>query len=206
MNIGISTHRKKHLSQFSNLYKKSSFASFDKPIDKLIPSTNYVDDTPLKTNKETNLPDSCDSDFTSGIKIHNKAKSKILVVDDSELMRKSVVKIFRNIPNFNDNFELLEGDDGIDILKIIMDDQREGNTILGIVSDENMSYLQGSKAFFILREFEEQHKIKPVKKITLTAFSDEASLVEMKNNGSDQVYNKPLSKNDAKLILSQITN
>ena len=87
-----------------------------------------------------------------------------------------------------------------------MDDQREGNTILGIVSDENMAYLQGSKAFFILRELERQHKIKPVKKITLTAFSDQASVVEMKNNGSDEVYNKPLSINNAKLILSQITN
>jgi hypothetical protein len=28
----------------------------------------------------------------------------------------------------------------------------------------------------------------------------------MKNNGSDEVYNKPLSINNAKLILSQITN
>lgn len=135
-----------------------------------------------------------------------KHKHKILLVDDCELMRKSNIKIFNGLENFNSNCEIIEGSDEIDILKYIMDDQLRGNKIDLILSDENMEYLQGSMAFSILKSLESQQKIKKINKFSLTAFSDEETLLEMKNNGSDEIFYKPLSIKNAKSIFQKISD
>jgi len=159
------------------------------------------------TNNYELLNNKADTNSLNYIEMSNsKQKFKILIIEDSELIRKSIVKVFNGIENFKDNFELIEGCDGIDTLKIIMDDQRQGNKILGIISDENMEYLHGSKAFYILKEFESHKKIKFIKKFSLTAFSDEQTIKDMKNNGSDEIFIKPLSSCNAKKILSLISD
>jgi CheY-like chemotaxis protein len=108
-------------------------------------------------------------------------------------MRKSVVNLFLQRSNFLENFEIIEGLDGIDILYLIKNDQTLLNSIFLIISDENMEYLCGSEAFKILVNFEKLKKIKKTVKISLTAFSDPDTLTEMKNNGSDEIFQKPIS-------------
>ena len=132
---------------------------------------------------------------------NNFEKNKILIVDDSKLIRKSTIKVFNQIPEFNFKFDVIEGTDGIDILKLIKDDQMNGNLIKLIISDENMEFMEGSTAFRILKDLEDQRKIKPIKKYSVTAFAGQIALNNMKMNGIDEIFNKPLSLETAKSIL-----
>ena len=195
-NARIKIPKKKVLNLFKNL------------TNEITDCNNYK----LNNNNtlEENLEDSCFQISVLGSSVSNdisklKKKYKILVVDDYILIRKSIIKVFNMIKNFENDYQLIEGCDGIDILKNIKDDQGHGNEIIGIISDENMEYLQGSKAFLTLKDLEKRQKIKEIKKISLTAFSDESTLKEMRNNGSDEIFNKPLTFDNAKIILSIIS-
>ena len=63
-----------------------------------------------------------------------------------------------------------------------------------------MEYMQGSSSFKILTELEKQKKTSRVVKITLTAFSDETTLKEIKAKGSDEILNKPLNLKSLKAL------
>jgi CheY-like chemotaxis protein len=130
--------------------------------------------------------------------VHNTEikKIKILVVDDSDIMRKMVVKQLNNLPNFKILYEIVEGSDGIDILNTIKQDQKLSNDIKLIMSDENMEYMSGTKAFSILRDLEREKKINTVIKVSLTAFCDPSTIDDIKNSGANFVFNKPLSTID----------
>ena len=86
-------------------------------------------------------------------------KEKILIIDDSEIIRKSVIKLFSQLKKFDEKYEIIQGSDGIDTLYMIKNDQMNGNKIVMIISDENMEFMQGSDSFKILTEFEKQKKI-----------------------------------------------
>jgi len=53
----------------------------------------------------------------------------------------------------------LEGSDGIDTLKFIMDDQKNNNMIKCIITDELMEFVDGSLSISILRQLEKENKI-----------------------------------------------
>jgi CheY-like chemotaxis protein len=202
---------KSYSNNFKNMIDKRSHDDFDvnKSNENFHKKDLITNDNANNSNsniENQSLTDSCSENFVKIVKLEVKQKIKILLVDDSELMRKSNIRAFNKIENFNSNFEIIEGKDGIDILKYIMDDQKQENQINLILSDENMQYLQGSKAYSILKELEYHNKIQKIKKFSLTAFSDEATLLEMKNNGSDEIFNKPLTLKVAKSILERISN
>ena len=85
---------------------------------------------------------------------------------------------------------------------MIKNDQKNENKIVMIISDENMEYMQGSNSFKILTELENQKKISKVTKITLTAFSDETTIKEIKSKGSDEILNKPLTLKNLKVVIN----
>jgi CheY-like chemotaxis protein len=173
----------------------------------------------LPNNNDNNNKESLNSSQESKISEHNQSNSsinksgginnenipkinklKVLIIDDCNLLRRTVVTLFNKLEGFKDRYEIIEGADGIDILNIIKTDQKEGNKIVLIISDENMEYMTGSSAFSILRDLERNKKIKKIKKFSLTAFSDEVSLNDIKAKGCDKIYNKPINYNNVKEI------
>ncbi len=63
-----------------------------------------------------------------------------------------------------------------------------------------MEYMPGSKAFGLLKQLENMKKIKKIPKISLTAFSDESTLNEIRQKGCDKIVNKPITLNTLKDI------
>ena len=120
--------------------------------------------------------------------------NKILVVDDSSTMRKSVINLLiKNNFLKENNFKFLEGQDGIDMIKLITDDQLRGNYIKIVITDENMEYMNGSKAISILKDMEKIKKIKRHYYVSLTAFSDDETKYDLMKKGANLVITKPLS-------------
>ena len=92
------------------------------------------------------------------------------------------------------NFKIIEADDGVDIIKLVTYDQKYGNRIKIIMTDENMEYLQGTKAISILRELESFGKIKSTFIVSVTAFSDDFTKNEIIQKGANLVIAKPFSQ------------
>lgn len=90
-------------------------------------------------------------------------------------------------------FEIIEGTDGIDALKFIID-RGIVSKIKAIFIDENMEYLNGSESVKIIRKLQSLNKVSKFSIASVTAFEDLAMKEIIKNSGMDEVYSKPLSK------------
>lgn len=102
-------------------------------------------------------------------------KLKIMVVDDNKYIRQSVKNVISTImKNNKKDFEIVEGNDGVDIIEKLVKDQQRNSLIRCIVTDENMEYLNGSEAIKLLRDLERNNKFKNTPIISLTAFEDHA--------------------------------
>ena len=90
-------------------------------------------------------------------------------------------------------FEIIEGADGIDALKFIID---KGliNKIKAVFIDENMEYLNGSESVGIMRKLQKMNKTSKFSIASVTAFEDATMKNYIKNSGMDEVYSKPLSR------------
>lgn len=133
--------------------------------------------------------------------LNEQNKSYILIVDDHTFIRSSLKinleKIFKE--NKIENFEILEGTDGVDILNFIIKDQEKNNSIKCIFSDENMEYINGFEAFEILKRLQMENKIKKIPFCSVTAF-EETELIKGKNSKHkdvvDKILIKPCTQND----------
>jgi len=84
-----------------------------------------------------------------------QSKEIILVVDDNQFIRYSIKNILCEIfKEFKKDFQILEGWDGIDTLKYIMDDQKNNNLIKCLITDELMEFVDGSLSISILKQLE----------------------------------------------------
>lgn len=124
---------------------------------------------------------------------NNNSLYKILVIEDNKLLRNSIdKKVKKALSNLKIDCNVLSGEDGIDCLKHILDDQNEGNKIKLIISDENMEYMNGSEAVKIIKELVVKSKLKILPQfICITAFEDEATKDNLILNG----FNKIIEKN-----------
>ncbi len=126
----------------------------------------------------------------------------ILIVDDNQIIRKSLKFLLEEIfKKKGIYYRILEGSDGIDILKKVIDDQKFQNSIKCILSDEKMEYFDGSRAISILRELERLNKIKNVNFVSVTSYDDNINKNYIKNSGADFVIQKPCSKSSLMNIL-----
>ena len=90
-------------------------------------------------------------------------KIEIMVVDDSLIIRNSLTNSVKNcLKKIGIKATIVEGQDGIDILKYIKEDQEKGNQVKLVFSDENMNYLNGSEAVSQLKKLESQSKFKSI--------------------------------------------
>ncbi len=124
-------------------------------------------------------------------------KKKILIVDDHTIIRNSMVFLVMKcikLLNKENEFEIIEGKDGLDILNNIIDDQYKNNLIKCVFTDENMEYLNGSEAIQILKNLEKNKKIKNVVICSTTAFQDELSISRISSSGANEILGKPCTE------------
>ena len=131
----------------------------------------------------------------------------ILIVEDNQSIRKSianVLKLYLNKNSLKKRFDIIECADGIDMLKIVKDDNQQClNKIKLIITDENMEYMCGSNAISILKSLEMNKKINTLFIISLTAFSDEFTVNEIISRGANMIVDKPLSNSKADHIMNE---
>jgi DNA-binding NarL/FixJ family response regulator len=114
------------------------------------------------------------------------------VIDDYIYIREGLKSIIEEISNkMNIDIDIELGEDGIDLLNQVITSQRQGFTYTLIFVDENMNFMNGSKAIGIIRELEKDQKIKRNNIVTVTAFEDEATKSNIMNAGSDIILSKP---------------
>jgi len=134
--------------------------------------------------------------FDSRSESWDMTKKIFIIIDDNKYIRESVRNILERIlkeKNYLHLVEILEGSDGVDLLKFSIDyfyTQR----IQLVITDENMEFMQGSAAIKILREFEMQNKIPHYCIFSSTSFEDKISQDYIKDAGADFILNKPLNK------------
>jgi len=133
------------------------------------------------------------------------SKKIIIIIDDNKYIRDSVRNIIEKILLENQNlhlFDILEGNDGIDLLKFSID-YIYSDRIQLVITDENMEFMQGSESIKILRDFEIKKKIPKYFIFSSTSFEDQNSIDIILKAGADKVLNKPLSKEK---LLMEIKN
>jgi len=67
-----------------------------------------------------------------------------MIVDDNKFIRESLPVLVKNIlKSYNkiNEYEVIEGSDGVDILSVLIDDQKNNNLLKCILTDENMEYI-----------------------------------------------------------------
>ena len=120
---------------------------------------------------------------------------QFLIIDDDKYISNSIkILVKRIFKEVNCLIDVIIGSDGFHIIQKVIEDQRNGNKIKCIITDENMEYLNGSEAIKIIRSLEKSNKIKNVKIITATSQDDIQFVNKMKDLGADIVMSKPLSK------------
>jgi signal transduction histidine kinase len=145
------------------------------------------------------------SNVDSLIKRKESLLPKILIVDDNQHMRSTLKQLLKQISKDHGRaYNIIEGNDGIDILKHVIDDQSECNRIKCIITDESMDYLNGSFTVSLLRTMQNENKIKDVKVICMTSYEDEVTRGSILNAGVNYCVSKPCKKKDMEEILKLI--
>ncbi len=126
---------------------------------------------------------------------YRQQSKKIMIVDDNKFINDSIKHLIESIiREFKLDFEVIQGADGIDLLKALVDDQKQGNLIECVFTDENMEYMNGSEAIRIIRDMEKSNKIKNLKLFSITGQEDIQSSKVILASGADNVLGKPVNK------------
>ena len=129
-----------------------------------------------------------------------KDKMKILIVDDHKLVRKALKNLCEEVISkySKKEYEILEANDGIELLYRLMFDQSQNNLIKCIITDENMEYMNGSQATKIVRKLEKFNKIKYIPIASITAFDSNKMKEFLIKKGIDFILSKPCSRDQLK--------
>jgi CheY-like chemotaxis protein len=137
------------------------------------------------------------------LECYNSFKYKILVVDDNKFLRQSFINLIKKfLKNRNMTFfyDIIDCNDGVDILYHIVKDQSENNLIKCIITDENMDYMNGSEACRIIKNYENNNKIKPVVLAMISSF--ETNYFD-KNFGINYFLPKPCNEHQLSIFFDE---
>ena len=128
----------------------------------------------------------------------------IVVVDDNKYIRQNTVNLVKSVFSILkiDDYSIIEGSDGIDIPNIVNKDI--GNNIKCILTDENMTHLNGSEAVQIVRKLEEKNNLCKNYIVSLTAFDDQDTKNYIMKLGMNLIISKPMTKSSIMNILNNI--
>lgn len=124
---------------------------------------------------------------------HDKA---ILVVDDSNLIRNFILKIFK------DDFEVIVANDGKEALDILNDNEKNGN-IKAMLLDLNMPNVNG---FEVLDYFKRNDLFKKYPTSIITGVDDKESIEKAYKYPIIDILLKPFNERDVKKILEKTLN
>lgn len=174
-------------------------SAYNKESSLAIPKNSYFH-TLSDINGLTSIVN-CQSEFKEKEQENLPIKPKILIVDDNHTVRKSFTNILQSFKLISDFFQLIECEDGIDMIKLIIEDQRQDNLIKAVFTDESMEYINGSEAIKILKGLEMNSKIKRCFYFSITAFEDEYNMERILNSGADLILSKPASKKQLEEVI-----
>lgn len=127
----------------------------------------------------------------------NKVTYNIIVADDDVFVRSSAIRILLKAgKKKNINLNIIEVDDGVEIISSVYQYSKTGMNIDIIVSDETMNFLNGSESWNLIKQKTKDNKIHPISFFLVTAYQT------IHFTGIENVFNKPLSMDMANKILS----
>ena len=176
--------------------KEDSQESYNKDEEQDLPALSKLD-TSNSNKKNLNFP-CCFK------KSNNQNHSKILIIDDHKYIRDNLKNLISLICKEKKIYiDILEGNDGIDMLSHLKKNQSSNNKIKCIITDENMEYLNGSEAIRIIRKLEQLKKFAPVEIVSITAYEDEYNKKNITESGSNFILSKPCKKMDIVNIIEK---
>ena len=136
--------------------------------------------------------------------LNNKCKIVVLVVDDEDIIRKSVCRLLNKY--FKDsNIELvtIEANDGIEAILAVYLATKKNVTITCIICDETMNFINGSFFSVIL---EKLVTLKLVKNINMYISTAYGNTIEKSKFSSlvKKIYSKPLNLKMIKEMCSDL--
>ena len=129
---------------------------------------------------------------------------KILVIDDHVLIRQNTANLIKSVLTSLNifNYRIIEGSDGIDLLSLIKSDK--DYKIKYIFIDENMEFLNGSEAVFLIRKLESHQKIQKYNIVSITAYDDEETRINIIKSGVNSIISKPCTKSEIMKYLKNL--
>jgi len=116
-------------------------------------------------------------------------------------MRNIIIEANKNIGK---NFDIVEGRDGLDILNFVIEDNKNFNSIKCIFTDEVMDYIDGSRTIELLKNMENNNKIKKIFTISVLNAEEELHKETIISRGADFIVNRPLIITDFEKILDKV--
>lgn len=126
-----------------------------------------------------------------GISSNSNSKGKILVVDDSSIIRNFVKKIFK------DEYEVLTAENGNEAIEIVKNNEQ----ILGMLLDLNMPECNG---FEVLEFFKTNNLFRKVPVSLLTGDDTKESIELAFKYPIVDMVSKPFNENDVKAIVDKM--
>ena len=161
--------------------------------------TEHYDELMTEANRVVNLVKKymgvgtvSENDYKKPI-THDKA---ILVVDDSNLIRNFILKIFK------DDFEVIVANDGKEALDILNDNEKNGK-IKAMLLDLNMPNVNG---FEVLDYFKSNDLFKKYPTSIITGVDDKESIEKAYKYPIIDILLKPFNERDVKKILEKTLN
>jgi signal transduction histidine kinase len=126
-----------------------------------------------------------------------------IIIDDEKLMRMSTIRMLKNTSDkLKIKINIIEGEDGIECLYAFYKLISQGIKISAIISDENMSFMNGSWCFQIIQNILYR---KNLNRINFYLVSANALNLEIDSKGI-KVFNKPLSQMNTEVIIGESTS
>jgi signal transduction histidine kinase len=129
----------------------------------------------------------------------------VLIIDDEKLTRQSTMRMLKKICAQKEiKINLIEGEDGIECVYLFYKLIKDGIKISGIISDETMNYVKGSKTAQIIGEIQEKKGITKIPYFILTAYEDKYTLKNLMNKYINDIFTKPLMNFNAERFLNSL--
>ena len=175
-NISTSDISKQNNSKFRDLSKNSNFKK-------------EIIDFDSKNNSSNFSPD--------------LNKRKIVIVEDDSIINDTIKTLMKKIFEVkNLDISIIQCYDGIDLLKEIIDDQKNGNLIDLIIMDENMEFMNGTQALTILNDLESKRKAKIPYIVSTTTY--QFSTKKMNFLKIKRMLPKPIDRNSMVNVLKEL--
>jgi CheY-like chemotaxis protein len=118
-----------------------------------------------------------------------------LVVDDAETNRLRICYHLRE-----NGFKITEASDGLEMVALM----KSGKRFDLVISDLNMTHLNGEEAVRIIRDYEQDHNYHtPI--VAVSAYSNPGDEVAIKAAGFDAALKKPVFLDELDYLISQLT-